>query len=179
MADDKNKKTLKTMQDDVKNIPARKASANLRRNGRYRVTINGVAVKYEVKDGKAILLGIPESVEGAFDIPSTLGGHPVTEIWPNAFSNCAGLTSVTIPDSVTNIGDEAFRDCDGLTSVTIPNSVTNIGYQAFEECCGLTSVTIPDSVTRIGPWAFANCCDLTSVTIPASVAVIGHEAFAG
>ncbi|WP_457769150.1 leucine-rich repeat protein, partial [Flavobacterium psychrophilum] len=28
---------------------------------------------------------------------------------------------------MTTIGDEAFADCSGLTSVTIPNSVTTIG----------------------------------------------------
>ena len=52
--------------------------------------------------------------------------------------------------SVTSIGDDAFRNCTGLTSVTIPNSVTNIGNYAFRNCSSLTSVTIPNSVTSIG-----------------------------
>ncbi|MBQ5913121.1 MAG: leucine-rich repeat domain-containing protein [Bacteroidaceae bacterium] len=46
--------------------------------------------------------------------------------------------------SVTSIGDDAFSDCSGLTSVTIPNSVTSIGDGAFYECSGLTSVHISD-----------------------------------
>ena len=71
--------------------------------------------------------------------------------------------------SVTSIGDDAFEDCTGLTSVTIPNSVTSIGGAAFESCTGLTSITIPNSVTSIGRYAFRDCTGLTSITslIPA------------
>ncbi|WP_439950882.1 leucine-rich repeat protein, partial [Flavobacterium psychrophilum] len=32
---------------------------------------------------------------------------------------------------MTTIGDEAFLNCSGLTSVTIPNSVTTIKEGAF------------------------------------------------
>ena len=59
--------------------------------------------------------------------------------------------------SVTNIGDEAFYECFGLTSVTIPNSVTSIGDRAFYSCSRLTSITIPNSVTSIGRSAFYKC----------------------
>ncbi|MCQ2340783.1 MAG: leucine-rich repeat domain-containing protein, partial [Paludibacteraceae bacterium] len=78
---------------------------------------------------------------------------------------------------VTTIGREAFYDCDGLTSITIPNSVTTIGGRCFEYCTGLTSVTIPNSVTTIGERAFHDCSGLTSVTIPNSVTTIGERAF--
>ena len=33
--------------------------------------------------------------------------------------------------TVTSIGKDAFYDCSGLTSITIPNSVTSIGVNAF------------------------------------------------
>ena len=56
--------------------------------------------------------------------------------------------------SVASIGSEAFSNCSGLTSVIIPNSVTIIGRLAFYNCRGLTSVTIGNSVTSIGTSAF-------------------------
>ena len=105
--------------------------------------------------------------------------NSVTRIGDHAFSSCSGLTSVTIPNSVTSIGGSAFSGCSGLTSVTIPNSVKSIGGSAFNECSGLTSVTIPNSVTSIGEWAFGYCSGLTSVIIPNSVTSIGGSAFEG
>ena len=95
----------------------------------------------------------------------------------SAFSDCTGLTSITIPNSVTNIGHDAFRGCYNLTSVTIPNSVTNIEGSAFAECIGLISVTIPNSVISIGDYAFFGCSSLNNVTIPNSVTSIGDYAF--
>jgi hypothetical protein len=56
------------------------------------------------------------------------------------FFNCAGLTSVTIPDSVTYIGGWAFMECYGLMSVTIGGGVASIGRGAFMNCHDLTSV---------------------------------------
>ncbi|MBR5428074.1 MAG: leucine-rich repeat domain-containing protein, partial [Clostridia bacterium] len=103
----------------------------------------------------------------------------VTRIEAGAFSGCAGLQSMTIPDEITSIGGKAFADCTGLMSVTIPDGVTFIGKEAFSGCAGLTSVTIPDSVTKISDSTFSGCSGLTSVTIPNSVTSIGDSAFSG
>ncbi len=103
--------------------------------------------------------------------------YTVTTIGEEAFYECTGLTSVTIPNSVTTIGEKAFLSCTGLTDITIPNSVTTIGYQVFYECRGLTSITIPNSVTSIGKNAFYDCTGLTSIRIPNSVTSIDNSAF--
>ena len=122
-------------------------------------------------------------------------GNNITSIGDCAFSDCTGLTSITIPSSVTSIGDYAFEDCTGLTSITIPSSVTSIGSAAFYGCTGLTAPVfnssifaylprnfsgeyiIPEGIKQIAGSAFSGCSDLTSVTIPSSVTSIGNYAF--
>jgi len=101
----------------------------------------------------------------------------VTSIGYHAFSNSAGLTSVTIPESVTSIGEFAFSYCSGPTSITIPTKVTTIGRYAFNRCSGLTSIIIPESVTTIGGDAFSYCTSLISVTFLGSVSSISGGIF--
>ena len=67
--------------------------------------------------------------------------------------------------NVTNIGVEAFIDCYGVTSITIPNGVTSIGNEAFEGCTGLNRITIPKSVRSIGKEAFKGCYGLDGIVV--------------
>ena len=97
----------------------------------------------------------------------------------SAFSDCTGLTSITIPSTVTSIGASAFSDCVSLTNITIPGSVTSIGDAAFEGCSSLTSFEIFEGLTRIGNEAFYGCTKLSSVVIPDGVTEIGESAFRG
>ena len=103
----------------------------------------------------------------------------VTEIGNAAFEGCSGLASLTLPSGVTKIGDNAFCDCSGLTSLTLPSDVTEIGNAAFEGCSGLASLTLPSGVTKIGYSAFLRCSGLTSLTLPSGVTEIGNAAFEG
>lgn len=50
------------------------------------------------------------------------------------------LKTIILSDACTSISGSAFSNCIGLTSITIPNTVTSIGISAFEGCTSLTSV---------------------------------------
>ena len=115
--------------------------------------------------------------------------YSVTSIGFQAFRDCIGLTSVTIPNSVTSIGSYVFYGCSGLTSVTIPNSVTSIGFGAFSYCSGLTSIIVEAGNTHYDSRNNCNAIIETSTNsliagcmntvIPNSVTSIGSEAFPG
>ena len=123
----------------------------------------------------------PNGYEGNLEIAKSItyedSVYYVTSIGSSAFSNCAEIKNVTLPNSVTNIGANAFEGCSSLTRITIPSSVKRIEGCAFFLCSSLTSVTIPNSVTRIGGYAFSGCRSLTSITIPDSVITIEGATF--
>ncbi len=116
---------------------------------------------------------------GAVVLPGTINGLPVGAIGPYAFYSIAGLTNVSIPDSVTTIGDAAFASCGDLTSIGLGTGVTNIGNSAFRSCTNLTGVMIPDGVRSIADSAFYTCYNLKSIAIPDSVTNLGSSVFWG
>ncbi len=91
--------------------------------------------------------------------------YTVTAIGDNAFSDCSGLTSVTIGKSVKSIGMEAFSGCSALTSLKIPDNVTVIDTFAFHRCTNLSSLSIGSGLTSMGWGAFAGCENLTQVNL--------------
>jgi len=110
-------------------------------------------------------------------------GHAVIpdgpeEIEDKAFSNCKGLVSIEIPESIRAIGMSAFKNCSGLTSVKLPSNLKKIYLGAFMGCTGLTSIIIPDGVKEIQECAFKGCTSLAEVTIPEGVDV-SFDAFDG
>ena len=161
--------------------------------------VDGIYYNFDASTQTASVVKGGKKYSGSITIPSTVtyGGttYSVTSIGYEAFYNCGGLTSVTIPNSVTSIGSSAFYDCDGLTSVTIPNSVTNIGSSAFGN---VKHIIYTGSATG-SPWGaiavngfvdgdfvFSDATKIQfvayignggHVTIPNSVTSIGDEAF--
>ena len=90
-------------------------------------------------------------------------GANVEVVGPYAYYLCTGLTNLNL-GNVIQIQDCAFGDCAGLTQVTIPNSVVHIGDYGLGGC-GLTSITIPASVETIFDMAFYRCSYLNSINV--------------
>lgn len=150
----------------------------------YDAKINGIYYNFSGDEATVTYRdNSGNSYSGAIVIPESVlyGGktYRVTNIGNSAFSNCAGLTAITIPECVTNIDLWAFANCSAITSITIPNGVTNINPHVFQNCTSLTSITIPSSVISIGIGAFYRCTSLTSIAIPNDVTSIGNIAFQG
>ena len=110
-------------------------------------------------------------------IPSSFDGDSISSIKSEAFKDCSGLKSITIPDSITSIGYSAFENCNSLENINIPNSVSSIEGYVFWKCSSLTKIIIPDSIVSIGYCAFSDCSNLTSINIPDSVSSISDTAF--
>jgi uncharacterized repeat protein (TIGR02543 family) len=114
----------------------------------------------------------PAGKTGSYEI---LNG--VAMIGDRSFSNCSGLSAVTIPDSVNKIDYRAFYACSGLSEISIPNSVTWIDMGAFQYCTGLETVTIPGS-SQVFDYAFAYCTRLKSAVLQNGIYTISAGIFA-
>lgn len=142
----------------------------------YQLINSGTEAEIYKAASTAALTPLPT---GNLNLPSTLGGKPVTSIGHSALYNCPSFYSITIPASVKNIGQSAFSMCTGLTTVNFasPASLTNIGTSAFYNCKKLPSLSLPDSVVSIQNNAFNACELLTSFTIPPLVTIINDTTF--
>ncbi len=116
--------------------------------------------------------------------------YDVRYIGDYAFTYCASLTSITIPDGVTSIGGSVFYGCSNLTSITVDSNNKYYSSQdgvlfnkdktrliQYPAGKASTTYTIPDGVTSIGYSVFSDCISLTSITIPDSVTSIDSNAF--
>ncbi|MBR2296294.1 MAG: leucine-rich repeat protein, partial [Clostridia bacterium] len=114
----------------------------------------------------------------------------------NAFSGCASLKSVVIPDSVTSIGNSAFDGCVNVREITAPSiaisyipknslekvvitSGASISENAFKDCTILTSVVMANSIKGIEASAFYGCTSLESIVLSNAIRSIGERAFYG
>ena len=115
----------------------------------------------------------------------------VTGIANDAFKECAGITSVTIPVSVVEIHDSVFCSFfPNLTSIDVAEdnkfywSIDGVLFNRdmtrlirFPQAKMINEYIIPEEVIEILPFAFSNCGNLEYVTILDGVESIGYSAF--
>lgn len=137
------------------------------------------------------------------DIKNVVISQGITSVANAAFSGCANLESISLPDSITIIGRNAFANTalysnsdnwyndvfyidnflikakETVTSHTVKDGTKVIANSAFSDCKDLTDITIAQSVTVIGNSAFSGCSKLAAITVTDGISEIGDEAFAG
>ena len=95
-----------------------------------------------------------------------------------AFSNCAKLKDLVLPNSLQTIGQRAFSGDSSLLSVTIPTSVvTAMDANTFENCTSMQNATVLNNT--IGSFQFNNCSSLKEVTLSNNIMSIANSAFQG
>lgn len=165
-------------------LPATAAAYDFEVDGiYYNINGNEVTVTYR---------NLPNnSYSGDITIPNIItynnSTYTVSSIGNQAFSDCPGLTSVTIPKTITSIGQHVFLRCSRLTNLKV--AYDNSNYDSRGNCnaiietssnklmYGCQNTVIPNSVTSIGPSAFYGCSFMETITIPNSVTTIGLWAF--
>lgn len=97
--------------------------------------------------------------EGDIVVPSAIEydgeTYTVTELANGAFSNCYGITSVSLPETIVAIGPGAFYSCVKLQELVLPNSVETIGVDVLFSCTALQRVSWSSSAPVIPEGAFS------------------------
>ena len=102
----------------------------------------------------------------------------ITEIGSGAFKKCALLREVVVFNShLVRIGQFAFRAA-GITSLTLPDTVQIIADSAFLHCTDLAHICFGRhcAVKLIGSHAF-DTCRIHTLVLPPSVETLGDECF--
>ena len=81
--------------------------------------------------------------DGDVVIPLEIDGIAVTEIGDEAFRGCAGLTSITIPESVTEISGDTFSGCDNLVIYGYKNSYA----ESYAKKCSIPFVAVGNKLS--------------------------------
>lgn len=144
---------------------------------------------YELSEDKTYYKAVGAKNKDVVDleIASTYKGLPVSAISSLAFSDCIGIKSVIIPDSIISIGKGAFYGCNSIESIKLP-------FVGGEEsgCFGYifssgspSNSNVPSSLKNVTVFgcdsierhAFSECANIVNVEILGNTSIISELAF--
>lgn len=88
----------------------------------------------------------------------------------------AGLSSVTLPESLKKIGANAFT-CSNFSDINLPEGLEYIGSRAFVST-DISEINMPDTVTFLGDSAFENCEKLKKIKLSENLEAVYASSFA-
>lgn len=86
----------------------------------------------------------------------------VTHVGAYAFVDYPNLRTVRFAEGVESIGRYAFERCAGITELTLPESLQTINYGAFDGI-SISELTVPAGLQSISGGTFSSCSKLTLV----------------
>ncbi len=156
-------------------------AAEIFTSGDYTYMLNG--------DGSAAITEYRGNAE-ELTVPSKLDEHTVVFIVDSSFHDCAGLTTITLPDSITDLGGNPWRGCKDLTTIKVSPDhpslavVDGVLYNKTDKRLiwyplnsRRKSFEVPQGIRIIGDQAFFGCDRLIAITLPDSLTSIGELAF--
>lgn len=102
----------------------------------------------------------------------------VWRISEDAFYECDGLQSVSLPDSISVIENYAFAR-SGIRKIDLSGmrSSCHLGKYAFADCTHLEEAALPSVLEEIPDGMFSGCSSLKGIALPATLKSIGGAAF--
>ncbi len=117
-------------------------------------------------DGRVMVLtNVKNKAARQLNVPPFADGRPVNVIGNSAFSSCADLKRVIIPDSVTVIENSAFKGCSNLEEAELSRELISIGAAAFSGCTRLKKLIISNHTGRFEVNSFKGCSALTMIGV--------------
>ena len=165
-------------------IPERMPKNDVTVTGSFTLTteklaLDGIQYTLWVKEKTAEIVGfdVTDGFTGQVSIPSMVTkdgtSFDVTRIGEFAFSKCANLKSVTIPESLLFIGESAFSGCM-LENIFVKNTGTHLNERSFSQASyNHTMLYIPkdswsDAVYHGDFWRFINIRETVTNSIDLS-----------
>lgn len=111
---------------------------------------NGLS--YRVENARLTLVKC-ESSEAILVLPNEVEGLPLAAIGARAFFGCNHLQYLDIPEGVTTIAEYAFSRCASLREVVLPDTLQEFQDHVFDYTAGFTIVSNPNTT---GYWIAMN-----------------------